>query len=687
MASWTWHTTNGWSDSEWLDDLRWHDMVQDLFVAWDGLALFLGYSGSWWDMDGDLWVYIDVLPSGATTSPIGGPELPIGADWAVQVSEPDSALLWQWDGSAWSSQVWGDWAMGEATGQTEIRLPWSTLTGGSAGRLALLVAAHETDDAPGAVFPTTNARGGPWPDYYYWDDVQTASAPNDGQPQAIEATLSIQSDKAESTLCGPNEEVHYRITVENQEQRAVSGLRVDLEASAGLAYYDAIDPPGGASCVSCPDGVQEWNLTLPDIAAEASHTFTVTGRLAPSVLGLTAVTSTATLWAYPTPVVGEPLSDSVNNAVDGQPPTTQIDVEDGHPVPVGAWECTGTASDGEGIGVGQVEVRIQGGGWLTAGGTTAWSTSLTIPDAETVTIEARATDLFDQVGAPDVRQLAVDRTPPVISFTPPPVCARIERGDGGGTTSDPAPVSGKVERVEIQFDDPAKPWRTVTVLSAPDASRTQAWSYDWALPYEEGIVHQVRARATDLAGLQTVGSWGATLVDSVPPTITTTQLIDEVVITDYASPKNLQILIGEISDGIGVAGVEIRILAATGQVYTETADLAGNAWSYTPDVNTFASGSNRLRVVGTDVSGNVRIDGPYDLLVRRALPALTVNHTLESGRRQHGRDAGLCRRRSDLSDHRAQRRRRSRQERERQRRTAPIPPSHSIIHSRPRAAA
>src|SRR5690606_16061880 len=63
------------------------------------------------------------------------------------------------------------------------------------------------------------------------------------------------------------------------------------------------------------------------------------------------------------------------------------------------YTVTGTADDGDGTGVDTVEVRLNGGSWQTATGTTSWSLAVTL-DPGANTVEARATDLVGNVSAP-----------------------------------------------------------------------------------------------------------------------------------------------------------------------------------------------------------------------------------------------------------------------------------------------
>ena len=77
---------NEWlTATEFLDDDDRPDKTQSLWATWDGHTTYLGWEGGWWNTEGTLWAYYDLL-TGGTTSPVtGSVSLPFDADVTVQV--------------------------------------------------------------------------------------------------------------------------------------------------------------------------------------------------------------------------------------------------------------------------------------------------------------------------------------------------------------------------------------------------------------------------------------------------------------------------------------------------------------------------------------------------------------------------------------------------------------------------
>ena len=92
-------------------ELRLHDdtvPVQTLHTSWNAGTLRLAWSGANWDLDGDLFVYFDTAPGGATAlhdpyATGGSLTFPtsFAPDWLVMVEDAAMATLLHWNGSAW----------------------------------------------------------------------------------------------------------------------------------------------------------------------------------------------------------------------------------------------------------------------------------------------------------------------------------------------------------------------------------------------------------------------------------------------------------------------------------------------------------------------------------------------------------------------------------------------------------
>ena len=73
--------------------------TQQLYATWDGEAIYLGWSGAWWTLDGAMWAYLDVTTGGSALTVDGGYPLPLEADLAVLIDGPETGSLYTWDGS------------------------------------------------------------------------------------------------------------------------------------------------------------------------------------------------------------------------------------------------------------------------------------------------------------------------------------------------------------------------------------------------------------------------------------------------------------------------------------------------------------------------------------------------------------------------------------------------------------
>ena len=652
---------NEWSAAtEELDsDVR-SGRPQKLLVAWDAQALYLGWKGAWWTLDGTLWAYLDAQ-GGGTNSAVDGTVLPAGfyADYAVEIQGPGTGALWTYS-SGWHSGAL-DFANG-SDGDSEVRIPWSATgtqdisvvayalpreeaSAGAAGPAAAAAGAG----GRWAVFPTTNPLSGPLTDSYDWTQIGEVSAPNAGQPQTWGVSLSAASPQAAGTAWGPNTSLGYRINVQNLEQEALSGLQIQLAASAGLSYQTY----SGATCSGCSAGGTAWTLNVPDLPAGASRAVTVTGRLASSLSGLNAVTNTIRLAAAVT-LADAPVQAVLSHRVDSLPPMVAINSLPGLAIAPGAQTVTGSADDGDGSGVARVEVSVDGGAtWQVATGTVAWSLGVSVPAGTTFTVRARAVDNAGYTGAVATRTFNVDAVPPLVGLELPAAITRTLTVLSG-TTLDPAPSGGRVAAVAVQVDDERASWQPAAGPYEPSGG-SQGWAFAWNVE-DDGVSHHLRVRATDSVGNSTVTGWRSTIVDTVAPQITVTHQISEVTVTDYLAGAagdaaivgepgsgvvmltlealaHTPILAGTVSDGTGVQAVRVRLQTPLGEILSQPADLAGSDWTYTLQLAAPTVGHYLLWVEADDLYGSTRVQGPYDLnVLDQGIAGLTAQNDGPTGR-------------------------------------------------------
>jgi uncharacterized repeat protein (TIGR01451 family) len=517
------------ADGEWGastlldDDQRTSGRTESLYAAWDASALYLAWNGASWSADGTLWLYVDV-GSGGTTAPVsalpsgtlppGG--LPLNATYAVNVLGPTSATLFQWTGAAW--QPTSGLGFAEVGSSTELRLPW-TLS--SVGALRLLAFAQNPAGQPWSVFPTTNPLSGPWNAAYVWPSPCAVTVASAGQPQTRAVSLNLTSQPGPGVPLGPGSPVTYTVAIANADLRDLTGSQLQVSASSGLGYQ------GASGCPGCNLGESGGTLSLPTIPSGSTLTLTLTGQLVNPLSGQSEVTTTLAL--LDSAVSATPLAQTaLANAADSQPPTVALAA--GLILAPGNQTVTGTASDGNGIGVGQVQIRLgSNGNWIAANGTQGWSAPISVPaGGSSVDLQVQATDRYGQVSPILDTTVPVVETGPSVSFNLPSTAAGNTLSIDGtivpvtfstsatsrkvpGPSSPVAlpgpahsslatgPTTVLASAVQAQIDG-SGPWLPALGPYAPDTNGVQHWHFDWALPAENGTTHSIAVRAVDVAG-------------------------------------------------------------------------------------------------------------------------------------------------------------------------------------------
>jgi parallel beta-helix repeat protein len=617
---------------------------QELYLSVDGEYIFLGWSGAWWTLDGVLWAYLDAA-AGGSNSGVDHAWLPEGfnADRAVEIRGPEEGKLWTWNGGSWVSGDL-DFANGPS-GDTEVRVPWPSLPGQPLNLIAFALPrqAEEIEDlqtwghptgeqlasnggglwaladfgqlqtgtanAPWAVFPTTNALTGTLTENFALsqNNLNDPAGINKGQPVARTVFMKAGSPQASlATLC-QSVNIVYEILLENPEPAPISGLTLTLTPSEGLVYQSVT----GATKAGGEGGQGGWTLSVPELAAGASRQVTVTARTATDLSGLKEVTSTISLSAGTTLLTTESgATATVSHRVDGFAPTVGIDALGGSAIAAGAHTFSGLAGDAE-SGLASVRVSVNGGEWNTAAGTSVWSIPLTIPEATVeITLQARAMDRCGYTSTVE-HTFTVDSTPPEVLWTAPAVITN-SMAAVSGSVFDPEPQGGLVRSVEVQLDSDTSAWRPAQGPFAPQEG-LQGWIWNWLTPLEDGVVHSLRVRAVDGVGNSTITKWQKTVVDVVAPQLTVVQPVTGLVLP--FDPSSGPVLNGTAKDGSGVKDVQVLVYGPQGGLSTQPAVVEGEDWTFTPDVTGWVAGTYALRVQAVDMHGNLRMQGPYQLVV------------------------------------------------------------------------
>ncbi len=465
---------------------------QELFATWDGSDVYWGWSGAWWTLDGEMWTYLDAGDGGCSEPVTAIPTcqtLPFEADHAISISGPVSGTLWTCSSGSWQEDIGADWefAHGEG-GDTEVRIDWldvlssgkwPTMTVDSVD-VGMIAYAVDDDGTPWAVFPTTNpltdvcSEGYSWIDLYDPTRLFSFTVPSKGQPKGIDVGMSLDSVQAPQAAWCPGSDLGYVFELANQEVFTTPALDLALEPGAGLNYK-------GVAGAIHKGG---WDFEIPSLPPGAEHRVTVTGTLATNVCDLAGsapMSLSVELLAAPA------VTLDLAHRLDCQPPTLTVTTDPAKTIrPV-----IGTASDGNGSGVGAVDYRIDGGGWQPASGTLFWSADLALPEKTDWQVDVRA---IDQCGLEDVTSLQFsDTTPPTVTLDVPSAVS-VGPVDIDGTARD-LPLGGEVITAEVQIDGGG--WQLAS-LGAPDGNGLQQWQLPWN-PSVSGVTHTLRARATDVA--------------------------------------------------------------------------------------------------------------------------------------------------------------------------------------------
>ncbi|MCO5195130.1 MAG: right-handed parallel beta-helix repeat-containing protein [Anaerolineae bacterium] len=564
--------------------------TQDLYVTWSGDAIYLGWDGAAWELDGTLWAYLGTGGGGSTTA-VDGTVLPFSADLAVQIDAADNGLLWSYGGS-WSSGTL-EFAQGDHL-QTEIRIPFAVDT---IATLRVLTYATDDDSAVWAALPTTNDLDSAWPDNFEWSDLANVTSSSDGQPEKLSVVTDLNHEPDTFVSSSEDGTGSFDWQIENLEVDAIAALDMVFESDGNWTIDGVIT---GNCVANCAD---PHTRTFRE-AAPALGTTAVTdlfGHFAGDLSGINSVVVSLTVIAD-TQVLDTIVTEFV---VDVDAPTVAIDTAADVVIGAGSQEIVGSADDGGGGGVATVEFRENGGAWQLANGTEAWSADVTVPGAgSTYQFEVRATDVHGQVSAIVDETFTVDSTPPTATVTLPPLVNgnfTVLRG----SAEDPAPAAGSVSTLALQFDTAANPFHFANVQGKkPDG--TQDWNYTWNLPAEDGVSHSLRLSVTDRVGNNAITGWETVIVDTVAPVLTVSTIAYHVELNQVST-----LLAGLVSDGHSVAQVNVRINAPNGTTTVNPATVNAGSWSY--DASIATNGIYRLFVEAFDEVGNVKVKGPFVL--------------------------------------------------------------------------
>ncbi|MFN8474388.1 MAG: Ig-like domain-containing protein [Anaerolineae bacterium] len=610
---------------------------QGLWTSFDATNLYIGWRGAEWGVDGAGYIYLDTR-AGGTTKPWAGPAgtpsvarsqtLPFEADFVVLLRATGSAV-YRWTGSAWEEHTFGVARTG-AEGDTEIALPWADLGATLPGVDVRMLAFDDANGRIASVFPTNQSVLGPWTSAYHWTSITPSTVANAGQPKGSHVTLTVANPRASSRILGPNTAALWTLNVTNLDRVPMTDLMLEVTASSGATLQSIQGLPGQSPS-------DHWLIPLGDLAPGARTPITVTAGLGSNVTGIDQVTVTATVKS--TSPSGDVVlaQSSSSRPVDNQPPRVAINLPAGGTLRSGRQTITGSASDKTGVGF--VEVRVNDGPWVVTpsnvGGiftNLGWTIGIDVPASGQVVIQARGHDIFGQVSEPVSATVTVDNTPPQVAVLLTDGAAlKGPIATIAGEASDPGSLSlrGAIQKVEVSID--GGPWQVVpgpysSAGAIPRPGAASLWRYNWKLPTEEGVVHTVRARATDPAGNVSNPSAPVTvMVDSVAPASEIVYPRPGMTVpeTCQGAAADQLLVWGYATDGWGIAQAQVSVDG--GQKWTDAktgaaaaallagalcpdaakADAAGATGTLWAATVTAPRGAVALRSRAIDKAGNV----------------------------------------------------------------------------------
>ena len=271
---------------------------------------------------------------------------------------------------------------------------------------------------------------------------------------------------------------------------------------------------------------------------------------------------------------------------DPEAPTVTIDSPtDGETFTTTPIEVSGTASD-VWSGVSRVEVRVNGGLWDAASGTSSWSLSVAL-DPGSDLIEARA---WDHAGSPStIASVSVTYSPPPNQSPTPSFVVTPATGNVTTTFWMNASSSWDLEDstavLEVRWD-----WEDDGTWDTPWSTAKTA-QHIYAAPG----TYTIRLEVKDTGGLTSSVTKQVTVtavpVDTTKPTLTIASPSSGAVLT-----SNTVTLSGSSSDDVAVQKVELSLDGSTWSLASGMTSWSGTL--------TLVEGQNTIYVRVTDTSGN-----------------------------------------------------------------------------------
>jgi hypothetical protein len=403
---------------------------------------------------------------------------------------------------------------------------------------------------------------------------------------------------------------------------SVSGTAADTGGSGVATVYWWADNYGSTP----PAGLGSWNIATGTTSWNALLNLTTLGE-GRRTLSVKAVDGAA----------NETLSaTTVNFYIDQVPPVLSVDSPADGAIFSAGFTMSGTASD---TNLSAVRVRINGGSWTAATGTTSWTYNVTIASLSvglnTITVEA--SDIASRTTTQSI-EVSRDQAAPVFAFN------NLE-SDGSSVLMENSPklvgsatdASGVavIESYIESWNYSTSSWNAAPVegwtsLGATANAKVFNWQKDLGatgLNLPEGR-YRITLRSSDVAGpaanstsgvLGTVGESVAFRLDRNNPALALTAPTQgSFQRTDFAAS-------GTSGDANTISGVKVKIDSSdfgSGTVNATTSNGYAT-WSVTISTGSLGAGAHTLYVQGTDGTGRTTLLS-RDFTFDNAAPTISV---------------------------------------------------------------
>ncbi|MFN8446201.1 MAG: dockerin type I domain-containing protein [Caldilineaceae bacterium] len=539
--------------------------TQKLFAGWDASQLRLRWEGANLSSDGDLYLYLGTGSGGTTDlyNPYGPSQsgvLPFAANYLVRLSDGITPTLLAYSGS-WITQTEVA-ALSNGT-LNDVVLSFADLgISNPAGTTLKVLGVASTKDALNvwATLPDKNL-GQSWNQFIQFSSLGSGIVPSAGVWADAQLEAKVLASPAAGVV-GAGDSVSLTVAVQNVGSASLPQLSVNGSTS------------GGATLNNAPQ-------TANNLPVSGTVELTLNGTInADGAIVLTLADSYHRAYQLTT----------LDYTVDLTPPSN-VTVASSYANP-GSNTAYGFAQDESSIRRFDLEVN----GTLTActpfgfAYQCLWDAG-SATEGSSFSLRGKATDSYGNEAWSDVKSVQVDSTPPTLALSAASQTAlsdgRLSNAELGLTGS----LTDTVAANSAQLCSDGNNCTAQAVLA--DGS----WTL-FAPTLGDGVTTTLSIVGDDVAGNLSQPLTKTVLVDSVAPVFGPTTINQGVFISNVA----VLLGYGTVSDGDGVAGVQLYVVRPDGSSTIVPATLNGANWtgSFLFD----QVGVYQVVAVATDLAGN-----------------------------------------------------------------------------------